>query len=354
MLSLRSKTPQWRDKYMGHKQITFDERKILERLRAQKHGVRQCANILGYSPAAISFEIKKGSKNMDRYGRYSAELAQNRTVLRKRRARRKGKFFPRQLIQYIQEKLASYWSPEQIEGRLQVDFPDAFEMRVTFKTIYRWVEAGKMSTEPHLWKGYTRYLRLKRRGKTFTRVAMRSQIKDRRLPSIETRPQAVHQRARFGDWEGDLIRGFAGQGYIATLVERSTGLLLAAPCASKHIDVVNNAIEEAFQNIPHGQIKTITFDRGREFYGYEALKKKFKTEIYFCHPHSPNERGQNEQANGLLRQFFPKRTSLKNISFAQVKRAIAFINNRPKKKLNFRTTMELLEELGLNQVLKLT
>jgi len=339
---------------MGHKQITFDERKILERLRAQKLSMGFCAKALGRSVAAISLEIKKGSKNMDRYGRYCAELAQRRTVLRRRRARRKGKNYPDELLSYVRKNLCNYWSPEQIEGRLCVDYPNNPAMRISFKTLYRWLQAGTFSTVPHPWKGYARYLRLKRGGKSFKRNWQEQRGRKKGLPSIEERPTSANKRSRFGDWEGDLIRGFKGQGYIATLVERKTGLLVAAPCASKHAEVVNMSIVEALQGVPNDQIKTITFDRGKEFYGYEALSKKLKTKIYFCHPHCPNERGQNEQANGLLRQFFPKRKPLNTVTPEQINRAVALINNRPKKKLNFRTTMEFLEQLGLNQVLKLT
>jgi IS30 family transposase len=354
MLSLHEKTPQWRDNYMGHKQITFEERKILERLREEKHSMGFCAKILGKSVAAISLEIKKGSKNINRYGRYSAELAQNRTVLRRRRARSKGKQFPTELIDFIKSGLKNYWSPEQIAGRLQREYPDNPAMRVAFKTIYRWVEAGKLSTEPHPWKGYTQFLRLKRRGKTFQRGKAKYKGKDSSLPSIDERPVEVLTRSRFGDWEGDLIRGFKGQGYIATLVERRTGFLLATPCRSKHLEIVNSSIFEAFLGVPTDLIKTITFDRGKEFYGYEALENKFQAKVYFCHPHCPNERAQNEQTNGLLRQFFPKRHSLANITLSQVKEAVALINNRPKKKLGFRTTIEFLTELGIYQLLSLT
>ena len=157
-------------------------------------------------------------------------------------------------------------------------------------------------------------------------------------------------RSRFGDWEGDLIRGHKGQGYLVTLVERSTGLLLAAPCADKRAETVNAATLQCFRSIGAKHVRSITVDRGKEFYGFAALEQQLGAKFYFCHPHSPHERGQNEQANGLLRQFFPKRKALSHVSQAEANRAVAFINNRPKKKFGYRTTMEVIEARGLLQV----
>jgi IS30 family transposase len=234
---------------------------------------------------------------------------------------------------------------------MRLDFPENDRMRISFKTIYRWLEQGVKIKKSHPWRGYSRYLRLKRKGKTFSRDVSETRGRRGDLPSIEDRPKAANQRSRFGDWEGDLIRGFRGQGYLLTLVERSLGLLLAQPCPNKSPDSVNRAILSAFKGFPLEWIRTIAVDRGKEFYGYEQLQKKLKTKVFFCHPHSPNERGQNEQINGLLRQFFPKRKPLSGVSKEKIQWAVALINNRPKKKFGYRTTRELIKQRGLYDVL---
>lgn len=338
---------------MGHRHLTLDKREILQRLLERGHSIRSCASILGYSPSAISKEVKKGTWNLDGRGKYDCQRSHGRSVWHRRQASRRGKHFDPAVLEYVRQGLKRYWSPEQICNRMRLDFPDDKRMRISFKTIYRWLERGTKTRPVHPWKGYGRYLRLKRQGKSFSRVGPDTRGRRSGLPSIEERPDAANRRGRFGDWECDLIRGFRGQGYLVTLVERSLGLLLAQPCPNKSPVSVNHAVFSAFKGLPLKRIKTITVDRGKEFYGYEQLQKKLKAKVYFCHPHCPSERGQNEQVNGLLRQFFPKRKPLSGVSNDKIQWAVSLINNRPKKKWGYRTTRELIQQCGLNDVLTL-
>jgi len=335
---------------MGQRHLTLDRREILARLLEQGHSLRSAANILGYSPSAISQELKRTGVD-GAYAQYSHKKAQWLATLRRRRASQTGKHFSDALLAFVRQGLSLFWSPEQIEGRLKLEFQDDLSMRISFKTIYRWLRQAAESKKPHPWRPYVGVLRLKRRGKCFGRKAYDRRGARSDLTSIETRPETVRMRSRFGDWECDLLRGYKSQGYMVTLVERSTGLVLAQPCATKQAHAVNAAICACLQTVNKAQVHTITVDRGKEFYGYEELERQLKTRVYFCHPHCPNERGQNEQANGLLRQFFPKRKPLSGVSVEQVNRAVALINNRPKKKFGYRTTMELISERGLTRVL---
>lgn len=336
---------------MGHKHFTLDKREILQRLLEQGHSIRSCARILGYSPSAVSREVRKGTRDLDGRGKYDHQRSHSRTMWHRRRASRKGKHFDPAVLDYVRQGLEQYWSPEQICNRMRLDFPENDGMRISFKTIYRWLEQGVKIKSSHPWRGYSRYLRLKRRGKTFSRSGSDTRGRRDDLPCIEDRPEVVSRRSRFGDWECDLLRGFRGQGYLVTLVERSLGLLLAQPCQDKSPDSVNQAILAAFKGFPLRRIKTITVDRGTEFYGYEQLQQELKAKVFFCHPYCPGERGQNEQVNGLLRQFFPKRKQLSGVSSEKIHWAVALINNRPKKKFNYRTTRELIKQSGLYDVL---
>lgn len=336
---------------MGHKQFTADKREILARFVELGIGVRASARLLGYTPSAVSQELRKGSRDLDGKRGYDYRLSHKRTLSRRKFAKKHGNRHAPTLLEYIRQGLKNYWSPEQISERLKLDFPEDARMRISFKTIYRWLAAGSASHNIHPWKGFSCYLRLKRAGKSFRRNYVDRRGKRDDLPSIEDRPGVVGKRARFGDWECDLIRGFRGQGYLVTVVERSTGLLMASPCRDKSKESVNKAILDLFEGFPPHGLETITLDRGKEFYGFEAWEEKLGVEVYFCHPHVPNERGQNEQVNGLLRQFFPKHKPLKGISREKVKQAVVLINNRPKKKLGYRTTREYLADLGLHEVL---
>ena len=336
---------------MGYKHFTLETREILQRLLSQGHSMRSCARILGYCPSAICREVRKGTKNLDGKGRYDPHRAHGRAVWHRRRASLKGKNFDPAVIDYVRWGLKQYWSPEQICNRMRLDFPSNERLRISFKTIYRWLKQGVREQHSHPWRGYSKYLRLKRQGKSFSGSGSTTRGEAPNLPSIECRPAEANKRNRFGDWEGDLIQGRRRQGYLMTLVERSLGVLFAQPCRDKSSESVNRAILKAFQGFPLKYVRTITFDRGKEFYGYEKLQDELGAKIYFCHPHSPNERGQNEQANGLLRQFFPKNKSLDNVSNEKVRWAVALINNRPKKKYGYRTTRELVERCGLYDVL---
>lgn len=335
---------------MGRKQLTEEKREILERLFMQGRSFREIGRIIGYSHVTISREYKKGTRDNDGRGYYCCRLAQDRTCRRRKVANKQTHSYCEELLQYIRQKLRTYWSPELISGRLRVDFPNDDSMRVSFKTIYRWLNAGTACHRAHPWKGFTPFLRRKRQGKQFGRNCDRQRRVLSNLPCISNRPQIVCNRKRFGDWEADLIRGYRGQGYLVTLVERQSGFVTAAHCKRKNIEDVNKGILKALGSLPAQYIKTITVDRGKEFYGFKELEKTLSTQFYFCHPNSPQERGQNEHVNGLLRQFFPKKMSLANISQQQINEATAYLNNRPKKKFNFRTTMEFIAEKGLLQM----
>lgn len=338
---------------MGHKHLTTDKREILERLFNQGHSIRSAARILGYSASAICQE-KQRAKAPSAKRTYRADEAQRRAEYRRNNAYRKRCGYSAELIDFIQQGLRARWSPEQISGRLCREFPDDPRMRIGYKTIYRWLDKAARSSKPAPWRPYVRFLRHKRRGKSFGHGKSDRRGARSDLPSIESRSAEVAARSRFGDWECDLIQGHNRQGYLVTLLERSTGLLLAHPCRSKRMQVVNQAIFAAFRAVTREAVRTITFDRGKEFYGFRELERRLGVDAYFCHPNCPGERGQNEQANGLLRQFFPKRKSLSEVSRKEVNRAVALINNRPKKKLGYATTMELLAERGLNGVFSLT
>lgn len=337
---------------MGHEQLNREKRQIIERLLEQNHSIRQVASILGYSPSAISQEIRRNSMYVDGKRAYRSIDAQRKAKYREKRYRTLT-CKPQALVSYVINKLKEYWSPEQIHGRLEVDYPDDPTMRISFKTIYRWVERSKQSGSPlGIKTKYTRYLRLKRQRK-YVKGGKPKNTQHRKLPSISKRPKEAEKKVEFGHWEGDLVLGFGGKENAVTLVDISTGLLLAVPCKNKKKEVVALAIQQAFQQVPRELVKTITFDRGSEFYSYRDVEKGLECRVYFCHPQAPNERALNEQTNGLLRQFYPKRKRTVFTDSARLKWAVDLINNRPRKKFRYRTTWEIIEERGLAQALSL-
>lgn len=337
---------------MGHRQLNREKREILERLLTQGHSMRHAASLLGYSTSTISQEVARNSVYVGGKPAYQSHDAQRRADYRKKRYKTltcKSK----EVISYVDEKLKEYWSPEQIHGRLRVDYPTDSTMRISFKTIYRWVAKSLVGSSPlGLKSKYTKYLRFKRQRKYVSKGEARP-TGFRTLPCITNRPAVATKKIEFGHWEGDLVLGYRGVQNALTLVDISTGFLIATSCKNKKMETVSEAIIRAFSNVPGNLIKTITLDRGSEFSAYEEVQNGLNCKAYFCHPQTPNERALNEQTNGLLRQFYPKR---KRSDFSDPKRltwAVNLINNRPRKKFDYRTTWEIIEERGLAKVLSL-
>lgn len=337
---------------MGHRQLNREKREILERLLAQGHSMRHAASLLGYSASAISQEIGRNSRYIGGNLTYQSHSAQGRADYRRKRYKTLT-CKPKEVVSYVDEKLKEYWSPEQIHGRLRIDYPTDPAMRISFKTIYRWVAKSMVSSSPlGLKTKYTGYLRFKRQRK-YVRNGEARPTGFRKLPCITNRPTVAAKKVEFGHWEGDLVLGYRGVHNALTLVDISTGFLIAISCKNKKMETISGAIKRAFSNIPGSLVNTITLDRGSEFSAYEEVQDGLNCKVFFCHPQTPNERALNEQTNGLLRQFYPKR---KRSEFSDPERldwAVNLINNRPRKKFGYRTTWEVIEERGLAKVLSL-
>lgn len=336
---------------MGHRQLNREKREIIERLLSKQHSIREIAQILGYSPSSICQEIQRNSVYRNGMFVYSHQVAQRKTEYRRKRPGRTCK--PEELVRYVIEKLKLYWSPEQIEGRLKLKYPAQPGLRVSFKTIYRWIERAKQHRSPLGCKArYTQYLRFKRQRK-YVRNGVAKSKRSKPLPCITSRPSAAAEKNEFGHWEGDLVLGYRGVKNAVTLVDIATGFLIAIPCKNKKMETVSDAIKKAFRKLPSHLVKTITLDRGSEFSAYENLEKELNCTVYFCHPQSPNERALNENTNGLLRQFYPKRKRSVFSDSKRLTKTVNLINHRPRKKFGYRTTWEIIEEQGLAKVLSL-
>lgn len=250
---------------MGHRQLNREKREIIERLLAKQHSIRDIAKILDYSPSGICQGIQRNSVYQGGGLVYRHDVAQRRTAHRRRRP---GKTYkPDEVVVYVAEKLKLYWSPEQIEGRLKIDFPKRPNWRISFKTIYRWIDRSEQRTSPLGTKArYTKYLRFKRQSK-YARIGIADRKGYRELPCISERPKSAAARTEFGHWEGDLVLGRKGLNNALTLVDMATGFLIATPCKNKNMKTVAQAINTAFSRVPADHIKTITLDRGSEGIG---------------------------------------------------------------------------------------
>jgi IS30 family transposase len=239
------------------------------------------------------------------------------------------------------EDLERMWSPEEIANRLRDEFPHDPEMWVSHETIYK---SLFIQGRGELRRELARCLRSGRaQRRAQGRLGNRSRIAD--MVMISERPPEAADRAVPGHWEGDLIIGKNGKSAIATLVERSTRYVLLAKVADQRAETVRNALTERVQTLPEHLWRSLTWDQGIEMAQHHQFSLDTGIDVYFCDPHSPWQRGSNENTNGLLRQYFPKGTPLGGYDQEHLDAVAAQLNGRPRKTLDWQTPAERLAPL---------
>ena len=293
---------------------------------------------IGKSPSCVSREVAANGGRQD----YRAWGGYLRAAERARRPKpTKFAACPR-LVAEVTEGLEELWSPEEIARRLRVDHPDDPMMRVSHETIY---QSLYVQGRGELRRELARCLRSGRaKRRPQGRVNARGIIPG--MVMISERPAEVEDRAVPGHWEGDLIMGKNGRSAVGTLVERSTRFVLLLHLgAGKDAWSVKEAMQKAIATLPSQLVKTITWDQGREMSRHLEFTVETDVPIYFCDPHSPWQRGSNENTNGLLRQYMPKGTNLWVHTQEDLARIAKSLNNRPRKTLEFMKPSEKLAEL---------
>ena len=329
------------------------ERSIAKRLqRAPSTIMREIANngrcrgATGRYRARHQFGADRGG--WDAKSGYRASVAQARSEQRARRPKT-GKIDGNpELRALIKRLLKNKYSPEQIAGQLAKDYPDRPEMRVSHETIYKWIYVqgrGELRRELH---------RCLRTGRAVRKPRKRTSAKETRgriagMINISERPPEADDRAIPGHWEGDLIIGKNQTSQIGTLVERSSGFvqLLHLP-DSREADVVAEEMIKTIKALPGELRRTLTWDQGKEMAQHARISIASGIDIYFCDPHSPWQRGSNENTNGLLRQYFPKGTNLSVHSADFLAEVAIELNNRPRKRFQWDSPAQVLNRLLSN------
>jgi transposase, IS30 family len=376
---------------LSDRYLSFAEREEIAILRAQGVGVRQIARRLGRDPATISRELRRNAATRGGRLDYRASTAQWHADRRAGRPKVAKLAANDALRQYVQDRLAGRvtapdgaavpgpgvrwigrrhgrrtdrrwarsWSPEQIANRLRVDFPDDGSMRISHEAIY---QALYVQSRGALRRELTACLRTGRALRV-PRARTRGRGKQFLTPEIliSERPAEAADRAVPGHWEGDLILGL-GSSAVGTLVERTTRftMLLHLPRMEGHGDeprikngpalaghgaqAVRDAIAASIATLPEQLRRSLTWDQGAEMAQHAQLRIDTGLQVFFCDPHSPWQRGTNENTNGLLRQYFPKGTDLSSHSAGDLAAVAAALNSRPRKTLGWKTPAEALNE----------
>ena len=317
--------------------LTDAEREEIVRGLAREESFRCIAARVGRPASTISREVGRNGGRR----RYSAHLAVRRGWQRARRPKPCKLVRSAALRRRVETKLICNWSPQQIARWLRATFPNNPQMQVSHETIYRtlYVQArGALKKEllAHL-----------RSGRSYRRPRARQAVTTQSIVngvSISQRPPEANDRAVPGHWEGDLLFGGVNT-YIATLVERKTRFCLLAKVTSKDTHEVMGAIRKQITRLPTELRKSITWDRGSEASSHAAFTVATGIPIYFCDPHSPWQRGTNENTNGLLRQYFPHGSDLSKFSQADLNRVARELNDRPRMTLDWLSPALVLRDL---------
>ena len=299
-----------------------------------KQSLRSIARSLQRSASTISREVKRNGGILLYRAVYSDEVAWDR-ARRPKPCKLAGNVY---LCRIISAKLTRKWSPQQIAGWLMSKHPDDEHKRVSHETIYRslFIQArGVLKKELLAHLRATRSIRRSRHA-TLKRSGL-GQIRD--AISIRERPADVEDRAVPGHWEGDLIAG-SGNSFIATLVERQSRYVMLAKVSNKDSQSVVQALIKQSRKLPKELYRSLTWDRGTEMSGHRNFTLATDIEVYFCDPHSPWQRGTNENTNRLLRQYLPKGTDLSVHSQAKLSAIARHLNERPRKTLQYQTPAE--------------
>ena len=312
----------------------FDRCEIQSGLRGGL-SCRAIAEQLRRSPSSVTRELRR---NRPENVTYRALEAQYKYLARQQTtgAPRKLDYMP--LREYVEGKIKEDWEPMCIATMLTLDFPEDESMRVSHETIYQYVYLDKR-------KGGDLHTHLRRHHKQRWR---RGDRKNRRggikgKISIEQRPSIVDTQQRTGDWEGDTVIGLGHKRPLATFAERRTLYTTAAFMDDKSARSLNQAATEAFAHLPQDLMHTLTVDNGTEFAGHKDLAQRLDMDIYFAHPNTPNERAINENTNGLIRQYLPKKTDFTKVTDQDLKHLLQKLNNRPRPKIGYRTPNQILK-----------
>ena len=318
--------------------LSLSEREEISRGLSVKQSLRAIARHLGRAPSTVSREVRRNGGRSAYRAAASDQAAWNRAL---RPKTCKLACHP-SLARAVSAKLRRKWSPEQIAGWLKRTFPGETHKHVSHETIYRslYIQARGV-----LKKELLQHLRAKRTVRRSRHASLKrngqGQVKD--AVSIRQRPPCVEDRAVPGHWEGDLIGG-SRNSYVATLVERQSRYVMLVKVANKDTESVISALIRQSKRLPRELYKSLTWDRGKELADHPRLTLATDIDVYFCDPHSPWQRGSNENTNRLLRQYLPRGTDLSVHSQAKLSAIARQLNERPRKTLQYQTPAEKFAE----------
>jgi IS30 family transposase len=318
---------------MKYKHFTIEEREKLQILWWQRKSIRYISKEIGRSPSSVSRELKRNFPKEHKV--YTPRIAQMRALAKRKCRGRKERLKNEVIREYVFSHLRLKWSPEQISGRIKKDLNESISPEAIYQYIYHTESYNKV-----LGEDFRVYLRNKRKRRVPHGSRRCQRIFCLQGTSIDERPKEVEQRKTVGHWEGDSVESIDHKPGINTLVERKVGLVFISKLKDKSSRATRNVMIERFKYIPEKLKKTVTLDNGFENGDWKGIELHTGLKCYYAHPYHSWERGTNENTNGLIRDYFPKKTDFDLITDEEIQWVEYQLNSRPRKRLNWLTPLE--------------
>lgn len=323
---------------MKYNHFLVEEREKIQEMLWQKSSIRNIATALNRSPSSVSREIHRNLPPI--HYRYAPRLAHERALIKRKRRGRIDRLKNQQVRDYVVFHLKKRWSPEQISGRIRMDINETVSHEAIYQYVYAQIHRNGCGDLKPGAEDLRPYLRRKRKRRILKGTDRRQRIFKPKGASIDERPSVVERRERIGDWESDTVESTDHKPGINTLVERKNGLVFITKLTAKTSQATVSVISKRLGPLPRKAKRTITFDNGPENSNWQVLENLTGMRAFFAHAYHSWERGTNENTNGLIREYFPKKTDFSIISDEEIATVECSLNNRPRKRLGWLTPLE--------------
>ncbi len=325
---------------MQYKHLNIEEREKIQELFWQKKSIRHIAEKLNRSPSSISRELRRNFPKERKT--YIPRLANERAFFKRTCRGRKDRLKTKEVRVYVIKHLKERWSPEQISGRIKKEGAGNISHEAIYQFIYAQIHRDGWGEIRPNHEDLRIYLRRKRKRRLRKGVRNCQRIFKLQGNSIDTRPEVVNRRERIGDWESDSVESLNHKPGINTLVERKTGVVFISKLKTRASYSTASVVRNRFDILPANLKKTITFDNGAENQKWQEIETDTGAKCFFAHPYHSWERGTNENTNGLIREYFPKKTDFTQIQDEEISKVEYDLNTRPRKRLNWSTPLEAI------------
>src|SRR3989338_2596167 len=325
---------------MQYKQLTIEERERIQELRWERKSIRFIAQDLHRSPASISRELRRNYPLS--CNRYTPRLAHERALSSDLRRGRTDLLKNERVRAYVTTHLKRRWSPEQIAGTIQEAIGETISHEAVYQYIYAQCNQGGYGQLKPGKEDLRSYLRRRKKRRTPQGTRTCQKITKTEGMSIDLRPPLVDDRSRYGDWEGDSVESVAHKPGINTLLERKSRCVCITKLYAKTARETTHAVTQRMQAFPASLRRTLTLDQGSENTGWKAIEEQTGIACFFAHAYHAYERGANENVNGLIRDYFPKKTDFTQVSEAELAYVEHELNTSPRKRLGYKTPLQML------------